>query len=190
MIVSPSCVLNDRLKGISAERLFGSTIARRVWPIDQRARCAPSPTIPWLTCVPSGPRCSRIDEVRFKTSASVNIGICPRPALDRVVHTSSMAATKPHISRREAHGWWLRLRTSRRPAWNPARNMIREKIMRTGGTTLITIYGRTFCMGIWQYALLLSYLGFGSGIIIERCSNGTYDRYIRNGKMMVDGDGE
>ena len=79
---------------------------RRVWPINQLARCEPSPPVPWLAYVPSGPRCSRIEEVRFKT--------------------------------REAPWRWLRLRTSRRPAWNPARNMVgkRKPNARTGGTTI------------------------------------------------------
>ena len=83
---------------------------RALWPINQLALCAPSPPIRWLACVPSsGPRCSRIDEVRFKT---------PREAPWR---------------------WWLHfLRTSRRPAWNPARNMAekRKPNVRTGGTTI------------------------------------------------------
>jgi hypothetical protein len=39
---------------------------------------------------------------------------------------------------REAPWRWLRLRTSRRPAWNPARNMVgkRKPNARTGGTTI------------------------------------------------------
>lgn len=66
----------------------------------------PLPMVPVETQLPSGPRWSNIDVAFRNTASSVSIGIIAVEVGSREeedgggLHTSSMAATKPHIPRR------------------------------------------------------------------------------------------
>lgn len=66
----------------------------------------PLPMVPRETQLPSGPRWFNIDVAFRNTASSVSIGIIPAVGSREEeedggrLHTSSMAATKPHIPRR------------------------------------------------------------------------------------------